>query len=95
MPHVAIRVAAIANSTSSTTRTRGCATEHHAERRRVDQARGLHARQVLDPIEHAARERMDALGLIGEAVGQRHVHGLRDAVAPARFEDTDVRRTKL
>jgi hypothetical protein len=45
----------------------------------------------------AARELMDALGLIGEAVGQRHLHGLHDAVAPARFEagDTDVRRTKL
>src|SRR2546427_12768958 len=62
------------------------ADEHHAERGRVDQARGLHARQVLDAIEHAARERMDALGLVVEALGQRHLHGLYDAVAPAQFE---------
>ena len=66
--------------------------EHHAERRRVDQARGLHARQVLDAIEHAARERLDALGLVVEAFGQRHPDGLHDAVAPARFEAGRHRR---
>ena len=43
--------------------------EHHAERRRVDQARGLHAWQILDALEHAARERLDALGLVVKAFG--------------------------
>ena len=66
--------------------------EHHAERRRVDHARGCHARQVLDAIEHAARERLDALGLVVEALGQRHPDGLHDAVAPARFEAGRHRR---
>ena len=51
--------------------------EHHGEGHRVDQARGLHARQGLDAIEHAARERMDALGLGVEACGQRHPDGLQ------------------
>ena len=51
-----------------------------------------HAGQVLDAIEHAARERMDALGLVVEAFGQRHPDGLHDAVAPARFEARRHRR---
>ena len=66
--------------------------EHHAERRRVDQARGLHAWKILDAIEHAARERLGALGRVGEAFGQRHLDGLHDAVAPARFEAGRDRR---
>ena len=57
--------------------------EHHAERRRVNQARGRHARQGMDAIEHAARERINtAFGLAGELLGPRHPDGLFDAVAP-------------
>ena len=66
--------------------------EHPAERHRVDQARGRHARQGLDAIEDAAGERMDAFGLAGEAFGQHHPHGLHDAVAAARFEAGRHRR---
>src|SRR5262245_2449021 len=44
------------------------ADEHPAEWNGVDQTRGLQTWQVLDAIEHVARERVDAIGLV-EALG--------------------------